>query len=212
MRLDHVDVRLADGYELSLPRMVKVRQRCNRPRLEDPTASIVASMERDFNPLELRGKRIALTAGSRNIAQLPLILRTVIQKLGSWGAQPFIVSAMGSHSGADADGQRAVPAGFGITQETMGVPVLSSMEVVRIASLDDGMPVHRDKTAFDSDGTVVVNRVKPHTDFKGAHESGLLKMVGICLGTPRRSQDSANQEHSGARPDRNVRALPSRAC
>lgn len=182
MRLDHVDVRLADGYDLPLPRMVRVRQRVNRPRLEDPAASIVESMKRILDPSGFRGKRIAITAGSREIAQLPLILRTVIKQLIAWGARPFIVPAMGSHGGAEAEGQKAVLAGYGITEETMGVPVTSSMDVVRLATLDDGLAVYCDKTAFHSDGIVVVNRVKPHTDFKGAHESGLLKMMGIGLG------------------------------
>ena len=182
MKLDHVDVRLADGYELILPRMAKVRQRRSRPRLEDPVAFIQASMDRILDAAQLSGKRIAVTAGSRNIAQIRLILQTVIQKLSSWGAKPFIVPAMGSHGGADAAGQRIVLAGYGITEEEMGVPVLSSMEVVRIATLEDGMPVYCDKIAYEADGIVVVNRVKPHTDFKGDHESGLVKMMGIGLG------------------------------
>ena len=148
-------------------------------------------MERILDPSGFRGKRIALTAGSRKIAELPLILRTVIRQLVSWGARPFIVPAMGSHGGADAEGQREVLTGYGITEETMGAPVISSMEVVRIASLDDGLPVYCDKTAFESDGIVVVNRVKPHTDFKGAYESGLLKMMGIGLGNHKGATDDA---------------------
>lgn len=192
MKLSRVDVRLIDGQDVSLPRMVKLRQQLDRPRLADPGAAVVGSMERILTPSAFQGKKIAITAGSRKIDQLPLVLRTVIEKLRVWGASPFIVPAMGSHGGGEADGQKEVLAGYGITEKTMGVPVVSSMEVARIATLADGMPVYCDRVALASDGIVVVNRVKPHTDFKGAHESGLLKMMAIGLGKHR----GASQLHS----------------
>jgi hypothetical protein len=192
MKLNRVNVRLVDGYDTPLPRMVKIRQHFERTRLEDPAAAVIAALEGTLQPSAYRGKRMAITAGSRHIAQFPLILRTVIEKLRVWGAEPFIVPAMGSHGGGTAEGQKAVLAGYGITEKTMGVPIVSSMEVTSIATLGDGTPVYCDKAAFASDGIVVVNRVKPHTDFKGAHESGLLKMMAVGLGKHR----GASQLHS----------------
>jgi hypothetical protein len=192
MRLDHIDVEIVDGYDIPLPRMVRVKQRFQRIRLEEPAAAITAEMERVLVPSDFKGKRIAVTAGSRNIAQLPHILRAVIRNLEQWGARPFIVPAMGSHGGAKAEGQEAILAGYGITEKKIGAPVLSSMDVVQVATLGDGMPVYCDKIAYESDGIVVVNRVKPHTDFKGDYESGLLKMMGIGLG----NHKGATQMHS----------------
>ncbi|MFP3952416.1 MAG: DUF2088 domain-containing protein, partial [Candidatus Bathyarchaeia archaeon] len=101
------------------------------------------------------------------------------------GADPFIVPAMGSHGGATPRGQIKVLESLGITEESVGAPIISSMETVRIGELDDGTPVHMDKNAFASDGIIVVNRVKPHTDFKGKIESGLYKMMAIGLGKQR---------------------------
>jgi hypothetical protein len=180
-----IDVRLIDGIDVPLPRMVKVRQRLDRTRLEDPAGALAAGMERTLDPDAFRGRSIAITSGSRYIAGLPVVLAALIAKLRAWGARPFIVPAMGSHGGATAEGQRAVLAGYGISERTMGVPVVSSMEVTQIATLPDGLPVFCDRNALAADGIVVVNRVKPHTDFKGTHESGLLKMMAIGLGKHR---------------------------
>lgn len=97
------------------------------------------------------------------------------------GSRAFIIPAMGSHGGGTAEGQAEMLAGFNITEETMGVPILSSMEVVQIGGLADGTPVYCDKYAAESDGIIVLNKVKPHTDFRGKHESGMAKMMAIGL-------------------------------
>lgn len=169
--------------KIKLPRMVKIRQLYDLSRIDDVAAHAAARLREDVKqPERFAGKRIAVTAGSRGIPHYAAILKTIIDALKQWGAQPFIVPAMGSHGGATAEGQRAMLQGFGITEESMGCPILSSMEVVQIATLHDGSPLYCDKNAYGADGIVVFNKVKPHTCFKAEHESGLLKMMVIGLG------------------------------
>ena len=129
------------------------------------------------------GMKIAVTAGSRGINNIALIIKTAVDCLKEAGAEPFIIPAMGSHGGATAEGQRAVLAGYGVTEEAMGVPVKSSMEVVKIGETEDPkISVFMDKNAWEADGVLDVNRVKCHTDFHGVHESGIVKMLCIGLG------------------------------
>ncbi len=125
--------------------------------------------------------KIALAVGSRGITNLPIIVKTVIEELIQRGAKPFIVPAMGSHGGATAEGQQNVLAGLGITEKSMGVPIKSSM---RVKSFDavNGTPVMMDYHAWKADGIILINRIKPHTDFKGTYESGLVKMCVVGLG------------------------------
>ena len=120
--------------------------------------------------------------GSRGIPHLADIVRTTILFLQDRGAKPFIVPAMGSHGNACAEGQLEIVNSYGITEESMGVPICSSMEVVLLGELEDGTPVYCDRFAAEADGLVVLNKIKPHTDFKGSHESGLAKMMAIGLG------------------------------
>ena len=128
------------------------------------------------------GARIAVAAGSRGIASIDLIVRTAVEWLRGRGAEPFIVPAMGSHGGATAEGQRTVLASYGITEAAMGAPVRSSMEPVRLDSAGSHVELFMDRHAFESDGVLLINRVKPHTDYHGFPESGLLKMSVIGLG------------------------------
>ncbi|MDA0748339.1 MAG: lactate racemase domain-containing protein [bacterium] len=125
---------------------------------------------------------MAITAGSRGIANLATVIKTIVEEMIAIGAKPYIVPAMGSHGGGTAEGQAGVLAGYDITEKTMGVPIRSSMEVVQIGTTDFGMPVYFDKNASEADHVVVVNRVKPHTGFVGEIESGLMKMMLIGLG------------------------------
>lgn len=175
----HVPVQGLD--RVKLPNMVTVHQAYDRQKVEDLAGTvrsrIVAAVK---NPEEYRGKRIAITAGSRGIPDSDVILRTMCELLKEWGASPFIVPAMGSHGGATAEGQKEMLAGYHITEETMGVPVLSSMEVVQYDTFNS-IPLYCDKYAFESDGIVIFNKVKPHTDFRGKHESGLAKMIAIGI-------------------------------
>ena len=170
-----------EGMEnIRLPKMMKVKQIYDKTKIDDIPGHIIQQMETNLhNKAALKGKKLCLTAGSRGIPHLPLIIKTIINKLKEWGAEPFIIPAMGSHGAAKAEGQTAIIAAYGITEETMGVPIRSSMDVVQIGELQDGTPVYCDKIAFESDGIIALNKVKPHTDFRADHESGLLKMLTI---------------------------------
>lgn len=176
-----------------LPRMVEVRQKIHAPRLED----FIGEIRKELNRVNLSekikpGDEIAITAGSRGIAHYREILSTVIGEVKKAGGKPFLVPAMGSHGGATPEGQLAVLRELEITSETMGVPIRATMEVDEIGRLENGVPVYVDRNALKADGIIVVNRVKPHTDFKGEIESGLMKMLVIGLG----KQKGAEMIHS----------------
>ncbi|MCI8526322.1 MAG: DUF2088 domain-containing protein [Oscillospiraceae bacterium] len=174
---------LRDAY---IPRMALVRQNFPRPRVADVPARVRALMSReDIRVLVKPGESIAVTCGSRGIANIRWIIREVCQSLLQLGARPFIVPAMGSHGGATAAGQRAIIEGYGVTEEFCGAPIRASMEVKRIGETADGRLVCIDRNAAEADGIVVVGRVKPHTDFRGPYESGLMKMMVIGLGKQR---------------------------
>lgn len=178
-----VDAKMEGLGQVVLPRMVKIRQKYDSYQITDVPDHLKKELERKVRDKgNLRGKRVAITAGSRGIPFYQEIMRTLVDALKGWGADPFIIPAMGSHAGATADGQMEMLAAFGITEENMGCPILATMEVVEIGTLADGTPIYCDKYAYNSDGIVVVNKIKPHTSFKGPHESGLLKMLCIGLG------------------------------
>jgi len=171
---------------MNIPELVKVRQTFAADRLEDIEKAVGSEIARVG--LAIRpGDRIAITAGSRGIANLARIVRAVVAELKSRGAEPFIVPAMGSHGGATAQGQAEVLAGYGITEQAVGAPVRSSMEVVELPRGELEHPVYQDRLAHEADGIVVLNRVKVHTDFHGDTESGLLKMCVIGLGKHRQA-------------------------
>lgn len=128
------------------------------------------------------GKRVALAVGSRGLANLPVLVKTTIDVLHEKGADVFIVPAMGSHGGATDEGQRLLLEQLGVSEKTMGVPVLSSIEPVEIGRTEEGMPVYFDANAAGADYTVTIARVKPHTSFRGTYESGIVKMNVIGLG------------------------------
>lgn len=142
-------------------------------------------------PERVRGRRIAVAVGSRGIANLPQIVRTVCDWLKAQGGTPFIFPAMGSHGGATAEGQRKVLENYGVTPGAMGVEVLCSMEAVPLGATPEGFPAFMDRNAWDADGVLLVNRVKPHTDFSGKIESGLLKMTAVGMG----KADGAHEVH-----------------
>lgn len=168
---------------MTLPKMYRIRQRLNPPVVADVAAAVRDEIAR----LDLRGRlkpggRVAVTGGSRGVANIATILRATCDSLKALGAHPFIVPAMGSHGGATADGQLQVLARYGVTPESMGVPILSSMETVEIGRMSWGLPVLLDRYAAEADHIVLVNRVKPHTNFRCHVESGLMKMLVIGLG------------------------------
>jgi len=131
------------------------------------------------------GDRIAVTAGSRGIARIDTILAVICKEVKRLGAHPFIISAMGSHGGATEEGQREILNGYNITPERIGAPVVCATTVVEIGRTPDGMPVFFDEEALKADGLIVVNRIKAHTSFQSATESGLLKMLAVGLGKDR---------------------------
>src|SRR5688572_23117044 len=163
--------------------MVRLRQNFPRPRVENIPAAVRAALE----PLNLGtrikpGQSVALTAGSRGIANIPLILKSVVQTLKDFGAQPYLVPTMGSHGGGTAEGQREVLESYGITESFVGAPIRASMEVIEAGKTPEGWPVYLDKIASHADHIGVVGRVKPHTSYEGPVESGLMKMMMIGLG------------------------------
>lgn len=143
--------------------------------------AVIAIEFAKFSNIDLAGKTVAVGVGSRGIRQQPPVVRAVIRELKAAGADPFIVPAMGSHGGGNAKGQEAVLTSYGITEAEMGAPVRSSLEVVEVGRLENGTPVYCDKLSNEADYIVVCNRIKPHTSFRGDHESGLVKMLAIGI-------------------------------
>lgn len=169
--------------DIPLPNMVKVRQEFDRTRLENVAAEVRKSLERREILGNLRpGMTVAVAVGSRGISNHALIVRETVRFLRDHGARPFIVSSMGSHGGATAEGQRAILEGYGIREEYCGCPVKAGTDCALIGYTGDGSPVYIDRYAAEADGIVLVNRIKPHTAFRGPYESGLMKMMAIGLG------------------------------
>ena len=166
-----------------LPKMHRIRQKVDPPVVADVAMAVSAEIRK----LNLAGRvkpgaRVAVTGGSRGVANIATILKATCESLKALGAKPFIVPAMGSHGGATAEGQLKVLARYGVTPESMEVPILSSMETVEIGRMSWGFPVLVDKNASEADHIVLVNRIKPHTNFRAHIESGLMKMLVIGLG------------------------------
>ena len=165
---------------IPLPRFVKVRQHFEKGRTHDIAKEVKAKSAPHLT--HLHGKKIAVGIGSRGIANIREIARTLVDELRAAGAEPTIIPTMGSHGGATAAGQAEVLASYGITLESMGVPIDPSMEVASIGELEPGLPAYVAKSALQADGIVVIARVKPHTGFRGPIESGVAKMLTIGLG------------------------------
>ena len=166
---------------ITIPPLVKARQTFARPILQDVAAVVRQEMQKPGLLDKVRpGERVAIAVGSRGIANLKLIIATIVECLKSVGAEPFIVPAMGSHGGATVAGQTAVLADYGITPEVVGAPVVSSLDVTNLGSAAE--PVYFDRQALAAEHTLVVGRVKMHPAFRGDYESGLVKMIAIGLG------------------------------
>jgi hypothetical protein len=179
----HIEVNIAGGLDLPLPRMINVRQKFEATRLSD----IAGTIAREFQRPEIRskvvaGKSVAVGCGSRGIANIAEIAKAVVRELKALGVQPFIFPCMGSHGAATAEGQKKVLESYGITEAATGVPIRASMDTTVVGKLSDGTPVHMDRHAAEADAVVVINRIKPHTAFRGPTESGLTKMLSIGIG------------------------------
>ena len=169
----------------NLPKIFKLRQKIHAPRLENVEKRVNGLLDQLKIQKKVRkGERIALTAGSRGIKDNPRVLKAIIERLKDLGASPFVVPCMGSHGGATAEGQVEVLESLGITEQIVGAPIFSSIEVKKIGKTRIGMPVLIDQNLCKMDKIIVVNRIKPHTDFKGEFESGLIKMMVIGMGKP----------------------------
>lgn len=174
---------LEEDLRRPLPRMYRVRQQFDEACLTDVAGAVGAELAKPEIRASIRpGMRVALGVGSRGIQNLSVIVRTAVASLQALGAQPFIVSAMGSHGGGTEAGQREVLAGYGITQERLGVPVVTTVDTVYLGDCANGRPVWFDRAAYEADLIVPINRVKLHTDFVGPIQSGLCKMLVIGLG------------------------------
>ena len=169
--------------DIPLPKMVKIKQTFNDEKLDNVDEVLQEALQQErIRETVKPGMEIAVAVGSRGVDQIVEVTARTISFLKELGATPFIVPSMGSHGGASAEGQTAVLAHLGVTEESVGAEIRSSMEVVEIGKLPNGLPVYIDKLASKADGIVVINRVKPHTAFRGTVESGIMKMIAIGLG------------------------------
>src|SRR5438874_2985295 len=168
---------------ITFPRMFAVRQKFPA----SPPIDIPAVVQHEFKAQNVlsrlqAGAQIAVGVGSRGITHIKNVVAEVLAVLKTAGARPFIIPAMGSHGGATPEGQIGVLESYGITEQSMGVPIRASMDVERLGASADGVDVFCSVEALRSDGIVIINRVKPHTDFSGTHGSGVMKMMVIGLG------------------------------
>ena len=180
MKFGPIDVNIDGGLTYPFPSLIPVEQHFERQSLQAIAPTIHQQLEQ-IPQEQVNGKSIAITVGSRGITGLVKIIRALVDGLISMGGKPFIVPSMGSHGGATAAGQIAVLKGYGITEASIGVPIKSSMEVVEVSRFEDGTPLYTDRFAFEADAIVIANKIKPHADFKGRYESGLVKMLTIGL-------------------------------
>ena len=165
------------------PRMLRVKQKFAAPTLEDIPAAVRAEVQSlALDSKVTAGESVAISVGSRGIANIALIIKSLVEELKGLGLEPFLVPAMGSHGGGVAEAQQAIIEGYGVTEEYTGAPIKASMETVQVGETEDGVPVFFDKYAYEADHVAVVGRIKPHTDFVGEIESGLHKMMLIGLG------------------------------
>ena len=169
--------------DIVLPKMIRVTQNFPNNAIQDIAGTVRTELRKPaITGRVKKGMRVAVAVGSRGVAEIPQIVRVVVEELKVLGAKPFIVPAMGSHGGASAEGQIEVLAGLGVTESSAGCPIVSCMDTIELGVLKNGLPVLMDKNAMQADGIVVINRVKPHTSFSGNIESGLVKMITIGLG------------------------------
>jgi hypothetical protein len=175
-----------------LPPIARVRQAFDQPVVPDVPRAVAETISHSRLRERVRpGGSVAITVGSRGIAEIDRIAAAAVGAVRQLGLAPFIVAAMGSHGGGTAEGQRALLAEFGVTEAAMGCPVRTEMDTVTLGTNAFGLPIHFDRNAYQADGIVLLNRVKPHTSFTGRYESGLLKMLAIGLG----KREGAAQVH-----------------
>lgn len=169
--------------DLKIPKMVAVRQKFPKKSLENVAEVVREELEKEEIRSRIRaGDQVAIAVGSRGITNLPIIISETIKAVKRCGGHPFIIPAMGSHGGSTGGGQAEILAELGITEQAVGAPIVSSMEVVQVGVSERGLPVYIDKHAYDADAIIVTGRIKPHTSFRAKYESGLAKMIAVGLG------------------------------
>lgn len=169
-------------FNVDFPSFTHVRQPLDSTTVPDLDTAIGAALVQTGLPDRLKpGERVAITAGSRGVAQIADVIRLLVAHLKSLGAVPFVVPAMGSHGGGTPEGQREMLASFGITEAYVGAPIRSEADVIPLGEVQ-GIPTYIDRNAHSADHILIVNRIKPHTDFHGEIESGIAKMIAIGLG------------------------------
>lgn len=169
--------------DIPVPKMAKVSQEFKPDKIDDLGSALQSELEKEYIEETVKpGMEIAVAVGSRGLDRLVEMTAVTVKFLQDLGAKPFIVPCMGSHGGATGPGQKAVLEHLGVTEEGVNAEIRSSMEVIKVGELDNGLPVYVDEIASKADGIVVINRVKPHTAFRGPVESGIMKMISIGLG------------------------------
>jgi len=176
-----IPIPLPGGLHGQLPKFVKVAQKLSSETIDGIEETISREFKK-FSHVDLSGKSIALGVGSRGIKEQRSVVESVLRELKAAGAEPFIVPTMGSHGGGSAEGQIKVLESYGYTEANMGVPIRASMDVIELGKLENGTSVYCDRIASEADYIIACARVKPHTDFRGPYESGLIKMLAIGLG------------------------------
>lgn len=181
--LDDIQINIAGGLDIPLPKMVKVRQHFEAHRIDDVEAAVTTELARPEIAACIKpGARIAIGVGSRGVANIATAVEALVQGIKRYGGKPFIFPAMGSHGGATVAGQTELLANYGITEARIGAPVQATMDTVIVTEMAAGIPLHMDRYAYEADGVVLINRVKPHTTFRGDIESGVVKMMVIGMG------------------------------
>lgn len=174
---------LPEDRNVNIPKMIKVRQNFKDDRIADVAERVKEIIAEDkLSSMIHPGQKVAVAVGSRMIDRIQIIVKQVIDELKARGAEPFVVTAMGSHGGGTPEGCRRILEDFGITEESIGAPIRAEMDVVKLGSTEDGIDVYMDKNAYEADITILINRIKPHTEFTGRYESGICKLSTIGLG------------------------------
>lgn len=165
------------------PTFYRIQNNLCSDSLHDISESVHRALKRKDTLTRIHpGARVAITAGSRELRYFDTILAVLISELKELGAEPFIIPAMGSHGGATAEGQLEILHNYGISEESMGVPIYSSMDTEEVGRTPNDLAVHADRCALSADYIIPINRIKPHPEFRGDFESGLMKMLAIGLG------------------------------
>ena len=180
---DNLQINIPGGLDFDIPKMIKVKQNFEDHKIEDVALAVKNEiLKPEITQTIKAGASIAIGVGSRGVANIDIAVKSLVTSLKQLGAVPFIFPAMGSHGGGTVENQTALLAGYGVTEDKVGAEVRATMETVVPVVLDDGTKVHMDKFAYEADGVILINRVKPHTNFRGSIESGIVKMMTIGMG------------------------------